>query len=273
MASSFKKEIFKKHLSVQRYPATSVVCNQVTRILLLLFPEQARRKYDNESDFLDAFSKLESDMCHTLSQIKEEMEYSPDQVCNIFFDQKLSEIYELLKLDIEATLAGDPAAQSAYEIVRTYPGFYAIAFHRIAHAFYELKVPLIPRLIAEYAHSKTGIDIHPGATIDSHFCIDHGTGIVIGETTQIGKNVKLYQGVTLGALSVSKRMAETKRHPTIEDGVVIYAGATILGGRTVIGANSIIGGNVWVTKSVTPKSRVYHIPSTEVKNTKTTKTQ
>jgi serine O-acetyltransferase len=168
--------------------------------------------------------------------------------------------------DVQATLLGDPAAQSEYEVIRAYPGFYAIAFYRLAHALYEMNVPMLPRILTEYAHSKTGIDIHPGADIDEYFMIDHGTGVVVGETTTIGKHVKLYQGVTLGALSVSKEMASLKRHPTIEDHVVIYSGATILGGETVVGAHSIIGGNVWLTRSVPPQTKIYHQEQVKILN-------
>jgi serine O-acetyltransferase len=154
--------------------------------------------------------------------------------------------------------AGDPAAKSRTEILRSYPGFYAIAAYRIANQMHRQGIQLIPRMITELAHSRTGIDIHPGATIGQYFCIDHGTGVVIGETTVIGDHVKIYQGVTLGALSVEKADADKKRHPTIEDHVVIYAGATILGGKTTIGKNSVIGGNVWLTKSVPAGSKVYY---------------
>lgn len=150
----------------------------------------------------------------------------------------------------------DPAANSVEEVIITYPGFLALTIHRIAHEFYKLKLPIIPRLFSEYAHSKVGIDINPGAQIGDSFYIDHGTGIVIGETTVIGNNVKIYQGVTLGALFVTKVMSNKKRHPTIEDNVVIYAGATILGGNTVIGHDSTIGGNAWLTRSVVPYSLV-----------------
>ena len=167
-------------------------------------------------------------------------------------------IYDLLLKDAEAIANEDPAAQNIDEVIRTYPGFLAIAIHRLAHAMHLLQVPLLPRIMSESGHTKTGIDIHPGARIGSSFCIDHGTGIVIGETTVIGNHVKIYQGVTLGAMSVAKEMARIKRHPTIEDYVVIYAGATILGGNTVVGSNSIIGGNVWLTESVPPYSRLYH---------------
>ncbi|MCL4134672.1 UNVERIFIED_CONTAM: hypothetical protein GTU68_015294 [Idotea baltica] len=157
-----------------------------------------------------------------------------------------------------AIYEGDPACKSRREVIRSYPGFYAIAAYRIANAMHLLGVEDLPRIITEFAHSKTGIDIHPGATIGASFCIDHGTGIVIGETAEIHEHVKIYQGVTLGALSVAKSDADTKRHPTIEARCVLYAGATILGGNTIIGHDSIIGGNTWVTRSVEPHSKVYY---------------
>ena len=174
------------------------------------------------------------------------------------FFNRMPLIYNELQRDAEAILAFDPAAHSIEEVVATYPGFYAIAVFRFAHELYTLKIPILPRLLSEYAHSQTGIDINPGATIGSGFFIDHGTGVVIGETSVIGNNVKIYQGVTLGALNVKKEEANQKRHPTIEDNVVIYSGTTILGGRTVIGRDSIIGGNVWLTASVPSNSLVYH---------------
>jgi serine O-acetyltransferase len=167
-------------------------------------------------------------------------------------------IYDALTKDAEALYQGDPAATCLYEVIRAYPGFVAIAFYRIAHTLHKLHIPLLPRMITEQAHSRTGIDIHPAAVIAPYFCMDHGTGIVIGETTIIGSHVKIYQGVTLGALSVDKDMARSKRHPTIEDHVVIYAGATILGGDTIVGHHSVIGGNVWLIKSTAPFSRVYY---------------
>ena len=175
----------------------------------------------------------------------------------------LPETRELLREDIRAAYEGDPAARSTMEIVLSYPGLYAITVHRIAHTLYKADVPLIPRVMSECAHSRTGIDIHPGANIGPGFFIDHGTGVVIGETCVIGRNVKIYQGVTLGALSFAKdangRLVKgIKRHPNVEDEVVIYAGATILGGETTIGYHSIIGGNVWLTHSVPPHSTVYN---------------
>ena len=184
------------------------------------------------------------------------------------FIASLKEVKRLVETDVEAAYEGDPAATSRMEVVMAYPGVYAVAVHRLAHELYRLKVPVLPRIMSEIAHSKTGIDIHPGATIGERFFIDHGTGVVIGETTVIGRNVKLYQGVTLGALSFAKDpdtgalIKGVKRHPNVEDNVVIYAGATILGGNTTIGHDSEIGGNVWLKDSVLPYSRVYNRPPT-----------
>jgi serine O-acetyltransferase len=167
----------------------------------------------------------------------------------------------MLGKDVLAAREGDPAAKSYDEIIFSYPGLFAIMVYRIAHQLYEQDVPIIPRIMTEYAHSLTGIDIHPGAHIGESFFIDHGTGVVIGETTKIGDRVRIYQGVTLGALSLPRgsveRLRTEKRHPTIEDDVIIYAGATILGGETVIGARSVIGGNVWITESVPSETRVF----------------
>lgn len=181
------------------------------------------------------------------------------------FVEALPEIRRLVDTDIAAAYDGDPAATSRMEVVMAYPGVYAVTVHRIAHALYALGVPVIPRIISEIAHSRTGIDIHPGAKIGERFFIDHGTGVVIGETTVIGRNVRIYQGVTLGGLSFAKDASGAlvkgmKRHPNIEDNVVIYANATILGGDTTIGHDSEIGGNVWLKDSVPPNSRVYNKP-------------
>jgi serine O-acetyltransferase len=173
------------------------------------------------------------------------------------FAEALPDVHARLVLDADAICAGDPAAESVDEVIAAYPGFLAISIHRLAHELCQLGVPVLPRLLAEVAHTRTGIDIHPGATIGRAFCIDHGTGIVVGETAVIGDDVKLYQGVTLGALSVAKSAAGTKRHPTIGDRVVIYAGATVLGGDTVVGEDSVVGGNVFLTNSVPPGSIVY----------------
>lgn len=173
---------------------------------------------------------------------------------------RIPDLRRVLDTDIRATFEGDPAARTTDEIVYSYPGLQAIAVYRVAHLLYDLDVPMLPRMMTEHLHGATGIDIHPGAKIGERFVIDHGTGVVIGETTQIGNGVRIYQGVTLGALSLPKgagdRYRGKRRHPTIEDDVIIYSGATILGGDTVIGARSLIGGNVWLTESVPPDTRV-----------------
>jgi serine O-acetyltransferase len=173
------------------------------------------------------------------------------------FFSALPELRRLLFSDLQASFRSDPAAKSTDEVILSYPGFQAIVVHRLANYFWKANVPLIPRMMSELVHGRTGIDIHPGAEIGEAFFIDHGTGVVIGETAIIGKNVKVYQGVTIGALSVRKGEREHKRHPTIEDDVTIYAGAAILGGKTVIGKGSVIGGNVWITDSVPPGSTIH----------------
>jgi serine O-acetyltransferase len=190
-------------------------------------------------------------------------EENAEELVRSFLSQ-LPDIRELLRADVEAAYEGDPAAFSVEEIIVSYPGIEAMAVQRMAHLLFAEGVPLLPRMMSEWAHSRTGIDIHPGATIGSHFFVDHGTGVVVGQTAVIGKHVRLYQGVTLGALSVSEHVKRdpsgqpslSQRHPTIEDGVTIYAGATILGGKTVIGARSVIGGNVWITESIPPDTVV-----------------
>jgi serine O-acetyltransferase len=184
-----------------------------------------------------------------------------------FFDQ-IPTIHEKMLKDADAFLKFDPAAKCPEEVILCYPGYYAITIYRLANVLYKLNIPVLPRIISEYAHAKTGIDIHPGAKIGAHFFIDHGTGIVIGETTIIGNNVKIYQGVTLGALYVGKELSNTKRHPTIEDNVILYAGSTILGGNTIIGRETVVGGNSWVTESVPPYSVVYHKPSVVIRDSK-----
>ncbi len=179
--------------------------------------------------------------------------------------EKLPRILERLNLDAEATVNCDPASLSIEEVYMAYPGFYAIAIYRLAHELYKVGFPLVPRLMTEYAHRQTGVDINPGAVIGDSFHIDHGTGVVIGETAIIKDHVKIYQGVTLGGLFVAKHLQKTKRHPTIENNVTIYANATILGGETIIGENSIIGGNSWLTESILPNSKVFHTPEIKIK--------
>jgi len=183
-----------------------------------------------------------------------------------FFEQ-LPEIQRLLLTDVQAGFDGDPAAKSKEEIIFSYPGLFAIYVYRLAHVLYKEEIPFIPRVMSEYAHGRTGIDINPGATIGEYFFIDHGTGVVVGETTEIGNNVKLYQGVTLGALStrMGQQLANVKRHPTIRDNVTIYSNSTVLGGETVVGENTIIGGNTFITGSIPANSKVsFHIPEMDV---------
>jgi serine O-acetyltransferase len=263
MEESFFKIIFDKHQNTEAVPPTKEIAAWATKLIRLLFPEQAK-------DFFRSTDEIEGEFWNSGNELK--FILNATDICkDCDIDQKVEkflnvipEIFRVLNTDVEAIFRGDPSAKSEFEIIRAYPGFYAISFYRIAHILHNLDIKLIPRILTEYAHSKTGIDIHPGALIGDYFFIDHGTGVVIGETTIIGKNVKIYQGVTLGALSVDKKLANTKRHPTVEDNVVIYSGATILGGQTVIGANSIIGGNVWLTKSVPKNSTVYHKPEIKV---------
>lgn len=192
----------------------------------------------------------------------------PEELCNSVWDKfvsKLPEVLEKLNQDAAYILENDPASNDIDEVYLAYPGFYAIAIYRLSHELYELNMLLFSRLMSEYAHRITGTDIHAGANIASPFFIDHATGIVIGETAEIAKHVKIYQGVTLGALSVSKDMKDNKRHPTVEEHVCIYANATILGGETIIGKNSIVGGNSWVTKSTPENSVVMNTTTTDVK--------
>ncbi|SDQ76527.1 serine O-acetyltransferase EpsC [Flagellimonas zhangzhouensis] len=207
---------------------------------------------------------LENKFNHLMDKACMELEKPSEELWNSYIAQ-LPLILEKLNLDAEAILNCDPASLSIQEIYMAYPGFYAISIYRLAHELYMAGVPLIPRLMTEYAHRQTGVDINPGAKIGKSFFIDHATGVVIGETAIIHDNVKIYQGVTLGALYVAKNLEKTKRHPTIENNVTIYANATILGGETVVGANSIIGGNAWITESVPPNSKVYHTPEIKIK--------
>ena len=224
-------------------------------LLDTLFPQAAEQTYATAGDVRDALDASATELRSLLRPLEGEID-DPARIAAAFF-QALPEIHRQLLVDATAIERGDPAAESVDEVILAYPGFLAIAAHRIGHRFYELRVPLLPRVLTEWAHERTGIDIHPGATLGHPVVIDHGTGIVIGETAVLGNNVKLYQGVTLGALSVTKSLASIKRHPTIGNDVVIYANATILGGETVIGEGSVIGGNTWITSSVPPNSIVY----------------
>lgn len=257
LTDAFFSNLHRTHAQTETFPPTSAVARLMTRVLLLLFPEQTCRHCQSEAELRAAFAQLEADLARLLAAMQGHLPGDAADLARAFLHE-IPTIHRKLLDDVQALLAGDPAATCAYEIVRAYPGFYAVAFYRMAHALYGLGIPLLPRVLTEFAHSRTGIDIHPAARIGEHFFIDHGTGIVIGETTDIGDYVKIYQGVTLGALSVSKEMASSKRHPTVQDHVVIYSNATILGGETVIGPHSIIGGNVWLTESVPAHSKVYH---------------
>jgi len=259
----FYKYIFEKHAKTESVPSNVDIAKWAIRLVRLIFPEQAVNPIKSYADVEQAFEQIRKDLLFLLDTTHACKDCNHSLIVNEFMDF-IPELHRLLTTDIAAILLGDPAANSEFEIIRSYPGFYAISFYRIANKLLRLNTPVIPRILTEYAHSKTGIDIHPGATIGENLYIDHGTGLVIGETAHIGNNVKLYQGITLGALSVEKDMAGTKRHPTVEDNVVIYSGATILGGETVIGENSIIGGNVWLTKSVPADSIVYHLSSVQV---------
>jgi len=258
----FLKELYESHSSAHMLPSPSSVCNVLNGLLQMLFPELADHRYSTQREFEQHFNDLRLELNQVLRIMKNELPESADTLEEKFIN-RLPEMREYMLMDAEAITKGDPAATNRTEVIRTYPGFRALAVYRLAHEFYKLNIPLIPRILTEDAHSKTGIDIHPAAEIGKRLCIDHGTGVVIGETVKIGDDVKIYQGVTLGALSVKKEMAKTKRHPTIEDRVIIYSGATILGGDTVIGHDSIIGGNVWLTKSVAPHSRWYYKASIE----------
>lgn len=265
MDKKFIKALFEKHKKSDSIPSRIAITNFTEGLLEFLFPQLSEKKYISSEELEIISDSLYTDLKGIFVNIRNQLEKKPADAAKIFMDM-IPHIYEQMIDDAQAIHDGDPAAQNTDQVIRSYPGFFAIACYRIGHAFCQIGIPLLPRILTEYAHSRTGIDIHPKARIGTHFCIDHGTGIVIGETTIIGNNVKIYQGVTLGALSVKKEMAKIKRHPTIEDNVVIYAGATILGGNTVIGKNSIIGGNVWITESIPPNSRVYHKPQIEVKN-------
>jgi len=257
MDKHFLERIFKEHQESPPCPSPKIIASFFTNLLESLFPDHAKIKFETVKEFELHFQKLKVELDELLTKNPMKGYVDLEHVADDFF-AKLPYIHARLEKDITALYEGDPAAKSRSEVIRSYPGFYAIAAYRMAHELLKLGVKIIPRIISEHAHSKTGIDIHPNARIGEHFCIDHGTGVVIGETTVIGDHVKIYQGVTLGALSVDKTDAEKKRHPTLEDHVIIYSGATILGGETTIGHGSIIGGNVWITRSIPPNSKIYY---------------
>lgn len=256
-------------------PERDEVVKILDKLRKLLYPAFFARQdlFDGVEGFLEKMTgslyfKLKKQIALSLSCSDNETE--AERITDGFFEQ-LPKLQQILATDIQATFDGDPAAKCKDEIVLSYPGFYAIFVYRMAHVLYEYGVPFLPRMMTEHAHSKTGIDINPGATIGESFFIDHGTGIVIGETTVIGKGVKLYQGVTLGALSPrhGQSLSGVKRHPTVEDNVTVYSGASILGGETVIGEGAVIGGNAFVLESVEKGARVsVKPPELIVKNKK-----
>lgn len=257
MDRDFINSLYVRQQACPNCPAPEAVVNWFNELLGTLFPDFAQQQFNSQKEFELHFEKLRLQLEQILSRNPLKSERESSDIADSFFNG-LPLTFQKLDQDVTALFEGDPAAKSRTEVIRTYPGFVAIAAHRIAHELHSLGVQLIPRMISEHAHGKTGIDIHPAATIGSFFCIDHGTGVVIGETTIIGDHVKIYQGVTLGALSVDKKDAKTKRHPTIGDNAVIYAGATILGGNTQVGHDSVVGGNVWLTRSIPAFSKVYY---------------
>jgi serine O-acetyltransferase len=263
MNENLIQNIFKKQQQKEQIPSNDLIAGWASKLICVLYPELSNCTYPTAEAIREELFSLEKQLVKMLDATKACVNCNHEVVSASFFNQ-LPELYRILNTDIDAIHSGDPAARTEFEVIRAYPGFYALSFFRIAHALHRLDIPLLPRILTEYAHSKTGIDIHPAAQIGEHFMIDHGTGIVIGETTVIGEHVKMYQGVTLGALSINKSMVMQKRHPTIEDHVIIYSGATILGGSTIIGEGSVIGGNVWLTSSVPPGSLVFHNPEITV---------
>lgn len=273
--SSYKTDRGINHIEGTNLPSREAVEEIVVDIINVIFPGYYEKQEISRDEInLYIWEKIVS-IYHSLShEISKSLKTDPEtneEITSIavnktiFFLSRIPYIREKLNGDVNAAYEGDPAAKSFDEIIVSYPGLFAIAIYRIAHELYHLEVPLIPRIMTEFAHRSTGVDIHPGAHIGDNFFIDHGTGVVVGETTTIGNNVRIYQGVTLGALSFKKdkdgRIVKGgKRHPTIEDNVVIYAGATILGGETVVGKDSIIGGNVWLLESVPPNTTITHQP-------------
>ena len=275
---SYEKHGVLDHLETRPMPSLDEVISILADLQAVLFPVHfSRRSLDRRNIGYHIGEKIDQIFTKLSDQIAKSFQHEcpqpghlhqPCDSCrgrgegeSVAFLQKIPALRDALAGDIQAAYDGDPAAKSLDEIIFCYPGFRAVVIHRIAHELHVQKVPLLPRIMSEYAHSTTGVDIHPGATIGRNFFIDHGTGVVIGETCNIGERVKLYQGVTLGALSFptdedGQLVRGQKRHPTIEDGVVIYANATVLGGRTVVGHDSVIGSSVWLTSSVAPHTTV-----------------
>jgi serine O-acetyltransferase len=273
--STYEKDGAINHIEGPNLPSREGVTEIVTNLLHVIFPGYYEKQELSKADVTSYIWEKIVSVYHNLSrEIFKSLRYDPKrkhlddeslsrQAVEITINllHSLPKVREKLSKDVEAAYEGDPAAKSFNEVILSYPGLEAVTIYRIAHELHIQQVPLIPRIMTEFAHTRTGIDIHPGAEIGEYFFIDHGTGVVIGETCQIGNNVRIYQGVTLGALSFKKDkdgklVKGIKRHPTIEDNVIIYAGATILGGDTLIGKNSVVGGNVWLVESVPPNTTV-----------------
>lgn len=257
--TQFVQDLFeRKYKSRSTHLCKTKLSSFLQQLLGLIFPQQAHDPIRSVEDLQAAFEKNKLQLSLCLDCIRDQSQFSEDQVQMLIqkFYHALPVIEAQLNDDADYIYSDDPAAKSLDEVILCYPGFYAIMVYRVAHYFHEARVPLFPRALSELAHEKTGVDIHPGARIGSPFFIDHGTGIVIGETTVIGKRVKLFQGVTLGAISVHAAQKGIKRHPDIQDDVLIYSNATILGGDTVVGAGSVIGANACVTKSVPQSARI-----------------
>lgn len=259
----FISAVFKRNTTCFKgFPDKQIAEDFIDELFFFLFGSHEKKLGQDKLE--QQYEGIKSTFSALLYELIKNEEQVKEHTCSLF--SAIPSIYQHLLLDAEAIVKFDPAAQSIEEVLVAYPGFYATAIYRIAHQLHTQGIRTLPRLLSEYAHSKTGIDIHPGAEIGDSFFIDHGTGIVVGETAIIGSNVKVYQGVTLGALNVAKSAASTKRHPTIENNVIIYSGATILGGDTIIGHDCIIGGNVWLTYSVPPYSVVYHKSEIQVRD-------
>jgi serine O-acetyltransferase len=275
MLASCNTEKCFQHLDATPIPSRDSVAHTIRKARRILFPGYFTQRILAPSNLEDC---LKEELAALYKDLSKQIIFASqhdciryDQPCaqcdemsrskTIQFIQALPHLREVLATDVRAAMEGDPAAKSVDDVIMSYPGLFAITVQRIAHELYKIQVPSLPRAMTEYAHSFTGIDIHPGARIGKSFFIDHGTGVVVGETTEIGNRVRIYQGVTLGALSMPKEAVESfrdkKRHPTIEDDVIIYSNTTILGGDTVIGARTTIGGNVWITESVPPDTKVY----------------
>lgn len=266
-SKNFPKKLFSVTQSFcHEVPSVPKTHHFINEIVNFLFPIRTDKNI-SQAQLEAKWEDLQRQFSELLVPLRPMLEKTVAVTTDEFFET-IPNIHDKMLKDADAFLRFDPAAKCPEEVILCYPGYYAITIYRLSHVLYQLNIPVLPRVISEYAHAKTGIDIHPGATIGNHFFIDHGTGIVIGETCMIGNDVKIYQGVTLGALYVGKELANQKRHPTIEDKVIIYAGSTILGGNTIIGRETVVGGNSWITESVPPYSVVYHKPSVVIRDSK-----